>query len=82
MASKSLDTIEVSHEIGILNALSQTNLASSNREARQFVTSGAVMVNDEKITDINYIIGKEKAYYGQYVILRRGKKKYSFIKFL
>jgi tyrosyl-tRNA synthetase len=82
MASKSLDTIEVSDEIGILNALSQTNLASSNREARQFVTSGAVMVNDEKITDINYIIGKEKAYYGQYVILRRGKKKYSFIKFL
>jgi len=82
MASKSLDTIEVSHEIGILNALSQTNLASSNREARQFVTSGAVMVNEEKITDINYIIGKEKAYYGQYVILRRGKKKYSFIKFL
>ncbi len=82
MASKSLDTIEVSHEIGILNALSQTNLASSNREARQFVTSGAVMVNDEKISDINYIIGKEKAYYGQYVILRRGKKKYSFIKFL
>jgi len=82
MASKSLDTIEVSDEIGILNALSQTNLASSNREARQFVTSGAVMVNDERITDINYIIGKEKAYYGQYVILRRGKKKYSFIKFL
>lgn len=82
MASKSLDTIEVSNEIGILNALSQTNLASSNREARQFVTSGAVMVNEEKITDINYIIGKEKAYYDQYVILRRGKKKYSFIKFL
>jgi len=82
MASKSLDTIEVNSEIGILNALSQTNLASSNREARQFVTSGAVMVNDEKITDINYIIGKEKAYYDQYVILRRGKKKYSFIKFL
>lgn len=82
MASKSLDTISVEEETGILTALTQTKLASSNREARQFVTSGAVMVNDEKVTDINYVITKEKAYHNQYVILRRGKKKYSLIKFL
>lgn len=82
MASKSLDTISVEEETGILTALTQTKLASSNREARQFVTSGAVMVNDEKVTDINYVITKEKAYHNQFVILKRGKKKYSFIKFL
>jgi len=82
MASKSLDTISVEDYTGILTALTQTKLASSNREARQFVTSGAVMVNDEKVTDINYVITKEKAYHNQFVILKRGKKKYSFIKFL
>lgn len=81
MASKSLDTIIVKDEIGLLNALRETNLAKSNSEARNFVKSGAISLNDSKISDVNYIINKEKTYYNKYVILKRGRKRYSLIKF-
>lgn len=81
MVSKSLDTINIGNEIGILDALRETNLAKSNTEARNFVKNGAISVNDEKIDDIQYVVNKEKSYYNKYVILRRGRKKYSLIKF-
>lgn len=81
MASKSLDTINVKDEIGLLNALRETNLAKSNSEARNFVKSGAISLNDEKINDVNYVINKEKTYHNKYVILKRGRKRYSLIKF-
>ncbi len=80
MAAQSLDHLVIEDEIGLLNALSQTNLATSNREARTFVNSGAISVNDEKITDSYYIIKKDIAYYNQYIVIKRGKRRYSIIK--
>ncbi len=81
MALTSLDSVIVEGEIGLLNALRETNLAKSNSEARTFVSSGAISINDEKISDVNYVINKDKAYYNKYVILKRGRKRYSLIKF-
>lgn len=81
IAEKSLDTINVESEIGILDALTKTNLSSSNTEARNFIKSGAIYLNDEKVSDVSYVVKKDKTYFGKYVILRRGRKKYSLIKF-
>jgi tyrosyl-tRNA synthetase len=81
MASKSLETLEVESEIGLLNALSQTKLAQSNREARTFVASGAIMINEQRVVDPTYVLTKNDTYYKIYVVLKRGKKRYSLIKF-
>ncbi|NLN50621.1 MAG: tyrosine--tRNA ligase [Acholeplasmataceae bacterium] len=81
MASKSLETLEVESEIGLLNALSQTKLAQSNREARTFVASGAIMINEQRVVDPTYVLTKNDTYYKMYVVLKRGKKRYSLIKF-
>ena len=80
MGFDGVPTIEGS-EMGLINALTQTGLAQSNREARQFIQSNAVSVNGEKVTDLTYNLDKSKAIEGKYIVLRRGKKLYGLVKF-
>ena len=63
----------------ILNALVKCGAASSNREARQFVKGGSVMVNGEKVTDEKFVVSKEHAFGNKVTVIRRGKKKYFVI---
>lgn len=72
-------SINNSNKDKIIDVLVDLKLASSNREARQFITSGAVIVNDEKIIDINYTFEKEKGLYNKYFYVRRGKKNFGIV---
>ena len=65
----------------LIDALLETKLASSKREAREFISNGAITLNGEKITDINYLLDITKTYYNKYAVLKRGKKKFSIIEF-
>lgn len=60
------------NEIGILDALVVTKLAPSKAEARRLITQGGVSVNDEKITDVAYVIPSQDLESG--VLIKRGKK--------
>ena len=77
---KNIKSATFEKDINILEALINTNLASSKREAREFVTSGAISINGEKINAIDFIITKSNALYNQYSVIKRGKKKYSLIR--
>ena len=69
------------NEISLLDALINTKLASSKREAREFISNGAVKVNGEKINDLSFVIRKENSLQGGYIFLKRGKKLYAALKF-
>ena len=69
-------------DCNLVEALIQTKLASSKREAREFITNGAVSVNGEKQTSVDYKINSLVAIDNKYVVLRRGKKQYAIIKFI
>ena len=56
-------------EISLLDALINTKLASSKREAREFISNGAVKVNGEKINDLSFVIRKENSLQGGYIFL-------------
>lgn len=75
--SKVLESNIISNESLILDVLVDLKLASSKREARQFIQSGAIAVNDEKVNSIDQGLNKEQALFGQYLIIRRGKKNYA-----
>lgn len=60
----------------ILEILVDNKIASSRREAREFLNAGSITLNGEKITDENQVINKEIAIEGRIIIIRRGKKKY------
>lgn len=60
----------------LLDTLVNNKIASSRREAREFLSNGSITINGEKVSDENMIIDKNCALEGKLVIIRRGKKKY------
>lgn len=63
----------------LVDLVIETKLASSKREAREFINNGAITINGNKITDLNHILTKEEAIDSKYVLIRRGKKKYALV---
>ena len=60
----------------IIDILVNNNIASSKREAREFLTNNSISINGLKVTDENLVIDETYAIEGKVVIIRKGKKKY------
>ena len=76
-----LTVVEESEDINLLDALIKTGLAKSKREAREFVSAGAVKINGEKTADLEKVITKADALDGGYIFIKRGKKLYAVLKY-
>ncbi len=61
------------------DSLIQSNLASSKREAREFIQGQSISINGETMNQLTYMLKKEQALFGKYIVLRRGKKLYVLI---
>lgn len=68
-------------EISLVEALIEAKLASSKREAREFIRNGAVLVNGDKITDETTMLTKSMAIEERFIVLRRGKKLYALVRY-
>lgn len=77
-----LGNMEVKLEAGLLleDLLINIKAASSKREAREFIKGNSVSINGDKVTNLTKVITKEDAMFGEYVIVRRGKKNYYLVK--
>ena len=71
--------LQTTEEVDIMDALISLDLASSKREAKEFIMNQAVSVNGNKITDSAYTFSNIDAYQEKFIVLRRGKKKYGLI---
>lgn len=60
----------------LVEALVSGGICSSKREAREFISNGAISLNGEVVRDAAYPLSPEMAIEGQVVIIRRGKKKF------
>ena len=78
---KGVPTFETENNKNIIDMLVDGKIASSKREAREFVNAGSITINEEKITDENYIVDKSLAIDEEILVVKRGKKKY-FIGYL
>ncbi len=63
-------------EENIVDMLVNSKIASSKREAREFVSAGSITINEEKITDLDKQITKDIAIEDEILVVKRGKKKY------
>ena len=61
--------------LDMVEMLKSTGLASSNREARDFLKEGSVSINGEKI-DGDTKITESNLLHGSFIAIRRGKKKW------
>jgi tyrosyl-tRNA synthetase len=68
-------------EANLVDLLVAAKISPSKRQAREDITNGAVTVNGERITDTSYVLQDADRIEGQFTIIRRGKKKYSLIKY-
>jgi len=75
-AFKGLDSFEVSEDANVVDLLVNSGVCSSKREAREFVTNGSITINGEKVTDLEFVLTKDKCIESKYIVIRRGKKKY------
>lgn len=67
---------KISLGTNIVDFLVELNIASSKREAREFINGNAISINGIKITDLNTIIDKNYLIDNTYIIVKRGKKNY------
>lgn len=71
-------TFEIDNaEIGLLDLVVAAGLEKSKTAARKSVKDGAIRINGEQITDEEAVINPTAKYDGQYVIVKRGKKKWA-----
>lgn len=72
-----MPSFELNNEVkNIVDLLVDSEIEKSKRQAREDVTNGAIRINGQKITDVEYMIDPNAMYDGKFVIVRRGKKKY------
>ncbi len=63
-------------ELPLIDVLVNNHIASSKREAREFIQAGSISMNGEKMLEENQMITRELAIENKVVVIRRGKKKY------
>ena len=81
-AFKDVPTAELPKEDkNIIDVLIEAGVSSSKRQAREDVTNGAISVNGEKVTDLEYVVDAKDRLEDSFTIIRRGKKKYHMVRF-
>ena len=73
---KEYNKVNIGKDKNIVDMLLEMGVASSKREAREFISNNAIMINGEKINDLEYVISDKDFLYGSYIIVKRGKKNY------
>ena len=90
LALDGLPAFEVSDGLNVVEALVKTGLASSNKEARGFVNSKAVLLNGQSAElnnpnhaaerpDDAYLLTDAHKRFGKYTIVRRGKRNHALL---
>jgi len=77
VAFKGITPFTISSDLNIVDLLVTGGVCSSKREAREFLNNGSITLNGDKVTDLEFIVSKDNCLAGKYIIIRRGKKKYS-----
>ena len=68
-------------EENIIECLVNNHFCQSKREAREFVTNGAISVNGKQVRDLEYVVSKKDAIGNKFNVIRRGKKNYFLIRY-
>ena len=73
---KNLSSVcKIDENISILEAIITAGMAPSKGQARTLINQGGISLNDEKVTDVNYVLS-DNDFKDGYAILRKGKKVY------
>lgn len=66
---------------GLIDLIVAAGVTPSKRQAREDIKNGAIYVNGVRRTEQSCVLSEEDRIEGAYTIIRRGKKKYTLIKY-
>ena len=75
-AFKDIPSFDITEEVNLVDFLVNNGIASSKREAREFINAGSISINGDKVQEEEKIVSKDMAIEGKAIVVRRGKKKY------
>lgn len=75
-------TLQSVPEIGLIDLLVEANIASSKRQAREDVKNGAIYINGDRCAEMDRVLKPADGLAGKYLVMRRGKRKYTLVKWL
>ncbi|TGB00136.1 tyrosine--tRNA ligase [Sporolactobacillus shoreae] len=67
--------------VKLVDLIVEAGVASSKRQAREDIGNGAIYVNGARRTQLDDVLTEQDRIDGRYIIIRRGKKKYTLIKY-
>ncbi|MFA1820300.1 tyrosine--tRNA ligase [Virgibacillus oceani] len=67
--------------IGLIEILVNASISSSKRQAREDISNGAIYINGERVQDLKYSLDEKDHIDDKFTIIRRGKKKYTLIRY-
>jgi len=70
-----------SETTNIIEALIETGIATSKRQAREDVNNGAIYINGERQQSVDYELSNDDKIDNEFTIIRRGKKKYFMVNY-
>ena len=65
--------------VPLTDALVVTGLCTSKGEARKKIGEGGIYVNNERASSVTARLVKRDAFFGRYILLRKGKKDYALL---
>jgi tyrosyl-tRNA synthetase len=68
-------------EGALIDVLIAAKLCPSKGQARKDIEANGINVNNVRATDIKLVLGTEHLLFGQFVLLRKGKKNYALVRF-
>lgn len=79
---KDVPQVDLNHTTSnIVEAIVETGISSSKRQAREDINNGAIYINGERQQDVNYELSDEDKIDNAFTIVRRGKKKYFMVNY-
>ena len=76
-SSENMPSVEVAGAVGkkLLDVLAAAKIIESKAEGRRLISQNGLTLNDEKVTDVDFVFG-EKDFKDGAAIIRKGKKKF------
>lgn len=67
--------------LSLIDLLAETGLFQSKGAARKEIPAGGVYLNNERITDVGYVVTPRNLISNRALVLRKGKKNYHLVRF-
>jgi tyrosyl-tRNA synthetase len=74
-------TVAADFDGNLVNLLVEANISPSRRQAREDISNGAIYINGERQTELDYVLTEADKLEDELTVIRRGKKKYTIVNY-